>query len=193
MVKDIKSAEHLESLMGEDGDTAFSFDLQSNVMATAQFIFEHYESDFSHNYYNIYLIELGTFYELFFKYKLTLINKSLIWLNPEQYNIEKHDKALMKTITADLALSYAYNFGWIDENEKNLINEMKTIRNKLVHFSMCEPSEEEDTIRFEIIKGRDMQSHLKLIKRLLEDNCADFILHPLYSIITEYKTYKEVL
>ena len=193
MVKDIKSAQHLESLMGEEGDTAFSFDLQSNVMTTAQFIFEHCESKFSNKYYNIYLIELGTFYELFFKYKLTIINKSLIWLNPEQYNREKHDSGLMKTISADLALSYAFNFGWIDEEEKRLINEMKTIRNKLVHFSACEPSEEENTIRFEIIKGKDMQAHLKLVKRLLEDNCADFVIHPLYKIITEYKTYKEVL
>ena len=79
MSKDIKSEEHLESLMGEAGDLAFSLDLQTNVLQTAQFLFEYYESPFSNKYYNIYFIELGTFYELIFKYKLSLINKSLIF------------------------------------------------------------------------------------------------------------------
>ena len=115
MANDIKNEIQLEKLMGEDGDTAFSLDLQSNVLVTAQFIFDHYESTFSNNYYNIYLIEMGTFYELFFKYKLSLINRSLIWDKPEQFNRDKHDNALMKTISADLALSYAFNFGWVKE------------------------------------------------------------------------------
>ena len=193
MANDIKNEIQLEKLMGEDGDTAFSLDLQSNVLVTAQFIFDHYESTFSNNYYNIYLIEMGTFYELFFKYKLSLINRSLIWDKPEQFNRDKHDNALMKTISADLALSYAFNFGWVNEKEKTLINEMKTIRNKLVHFSACEPSEEENTWRCEIIKGKDIRANLKLIKRLLEESKDMFETNYLYKIIQDYKAYKDVV
>lgn len=193
MSKDIKSEEHLESLMGEVGDLAFSLDLQTNVLQTAQFLFEYYESPFSNKYYNIYFIELGTFYELIFKYKLSLINKSLIWLKPEQFDSYKHDNALMKTISADLALSYAYNFGWIDEAEKKLIEEMKTIRNKLVHFSACEPSEEEGVWRCEIVKGKEVLAHLRLVKKLLEDNQEIFRKNYMYKFIKEYKSYKEIV
>ena len=182
----------VDDLLAEVGDTAFTLDLQSNVLTTAQFIFEYKEKHLSTKYINIYLIEVGSFYELFFKYKLSLINKSLIWQYPEKYDKEKHDNAEMKTISADIAIAYAFNFGWINENEKKIIIDFKELRNKLIHFSACEQCENQNVIRMQIIKNKDMQAHLKLIKKLLNDNVTIFKDNYIFQVITQEKTYMEI-
>lgn len=173
------------------GDTAFSLDLQSNVLKTAQFLYKNYEEFV--NYIHIYLIELATFYELFFKYKLSLINKSLIWKKPQDFNINKHKEGDFLSIDVSLAMSYAKNFGWINQDEYNLIDESRKMRNKLIHFSACEQDEEENSgWRFELLKENYMLQHLKLIKRLLKES-KDTFEEPIYAhLIEQQKIYMEL-
>ena len=175
------------------GDTAFSLDLKSNVLKTAKFLYSNYNNQFSIDYLNIYLIELATFYELFFKYKLSLINKSLIWKKPQDFNINKHKEGDFPSIDVSLAMSYAKNFGWINQDEYNLIDGSRKIRNKLIHFSACEQDEEENSgWRFELLEEKDMIQHLKLIKRLLKES-KDSFEAPIYAhLIEQQKIYMEL-
>ena len=181
----------IENVLTDVGDSAFTLDLETNVLKTALFIFEYMDKPFSTKYFNIYLIEIGSFYELFFKYKLSLINNSLIWQYPEKYDKDKHVNAEMKSISADLAIAYAFNFGWINENGKKIIIDFKELRNKLLHFSACEQDDNKNTIRMQIIKNKDMQAHFKLIKRLLNDNTAIFKDNFIFQVISQEKAFIE--
>ncbi len=177
--------------IAELGDIGFSLDLKSNVLMTAHFLYENYNQPLFIKYINIYLIELGTFYELFFKYKLSQINKSLIWKNPKEYDKNKHNEAKFESIKADIAFSYAKNFGWINEAEHKLITNSKDMRNKLLHFSACE-QDEDDCWRCEILKEKDIISHLRLIKRLLEDSKDSFKEALYFNLIKKEKIYMEI-
>ena len=98
----------------------------------------------------------------------------------------------MKTISADIAIAYAFNFGWINEDEKKIIIDFKELRNKLMHFSACEQCQNQNVIRMQIIKNKDMQAHLKLIKKLLTDNVTIFKDNYIFKVITQEKTYMEI-
>lgn len=179
--------------IAELGDTAFALSLQGNVLTTAHFLYENYNQPFFFKYINIYLIELATFYELFFKYKLSLINKSLIWKKPEDFNITKHNDGSFPSIDVQIAFAYAKNFGWIDTQEYLFIESARKTRNKLIHFSACEQDEDENNgWRFELVKGKDMIQHLKLIKRLLKESKESFDEPVYHHLLEEEKIYLEI-
>ncbi len=179
--------------IAEIGDTAFTLSLQANVLKTAHFLYQNYNKPFFIDYINIYLIELATFYELFFKYKLSLINKSLIWKKPEEFNTKRHNDGSFPSIDVQIAFAYAKNFGWIDTDEYLLIDEARKIRNKLIHFSACEQDEDEHSgWRFELVKEKDMLKHLQLIKRLLKDSKESFDEPIYHDLIEKEKIYMEI-
>lgn len=149
----------------EEWDIEFCINLQFNVINCAEFIFENENTELHFKYLGVYLREVGCFYELFFKYILSLISKSLIWASPEKYNAEKHNNADMKTISYEDLLGHAICFGWINKTEYEAIKEIKNLRNKLVHFSCGEmPMSSDDKI---IVTALNLNFHISLIKSLL--------------------------
>ena len=101
----------------------------------------------------------------FFKYKLGLIKPSLIWKEPHKFNQEKHLDADFISKEAFELVNYGRNFDCITEPEYTLIKEVFTLRNKFVHFSLCE--QDSTGIRMEVIKYNFFDNNEKLIKRLL--------------------------
>ena len=190
MVKEERLNE-ITKIIPNVGDMAFSLDLQTNVIQTATFVLEHFDKPFSVKYLSLYLREIGTFYELFFKYKISLINKSLIWKNPKEYNEDKHNNAKFESITADSVISYAKNFGWISEEEYFLLDDFRRIRNKLTHFSACEPSTDSAVWRCEVIKNEDLITHRKLIIHLLEDSSDSLKDNPAFNRLKQEKYFME--
>lgn len=162
------------------GDVCFCIDLQHNVLSCAQFILENENTTISTKYLGVYLREIAFFYELFFKYNLTLISKSLIWKKTASYDEIKHNNAEMQTISYDDVIDNAKSLGWINENEFNAISELKKIRNQLVHFS-CGEIVDNNANEFNLVKI-NLDFHIELIKSLLKANKSKF-KEPLYAII----------
>lgn len=148
---------------------AFTVKLKSNAIHTAFFLLENYDSEFFRKYIEIYMCQISTFFELFFKFLLTQINPSLIWKKPEDFIQENHDNAKFQSIDARTASVLAKNFHWIDENEFKLIENFRILRNKLSHFSTNENTSVHN-ICLTKVKNEEFDNIKQLIIKLLENN-----------------------
>lgn len=162
------------------GDVFFCVNLQHNILSCVQFILENEKTILSTKYLGTYLREIACFYELFFKYNLLLISKSFVWKNVENYDEAKHNEAKMATISYGSVLIHALCIGWINKKEFDEINELKEIRNKLIHFScgefVCKNSGQFSSVKI------NLDFHIALIKSLLKTHKNKFD-SPLYAII----------
>lgn len=162
------------------GDVCFCIDLQHNVLSCAQFILENENTLISTKYLGVYLREIAFFYELFFKYNLTLISKSLVSKRVKKRNKKGQVYYKNEIINGEETIKKAKSLGWINENEFNAISELKKIRNQLVHFS-CGEIVDNNANEFNLVKI-NLDFHIELIKSLLKANKSKF-KEPLYAII----------
>ena len=151
------------------GDLQISMNLEYNMLDYAKYYLEnipfHKTTDIFQTI-KFDIISLGAFYELFFKYKLGLINASLIWKEPHKYNIDKHLSADFVSKDAFELVNYGRNFKWITESEYTLIKDVFALRNKFIHFSLCE--QDGTSISMEIIKYDFFDKNTNLVKKLLQ-------------------------
>lgn len=166
-----------------EGDISFTLDLQTNMLLSAQYVLENFDSPLQSKYINIYLKEVGTFFELFFKYKLMLINPSLIWLQPEKYDSDKHSKADFKSISAERTIALAKNLGWLDNKEYQIVDKYRLLRNKLAHFSAYEFDDEVNSWPYEKFPYYDQVKIKSLTKKLLLEHHDILCDNPFYNII----------
>ena len=178
MVKEEKLNE-ITKIIPNIGDMAFSLDLRSNLLENALYFLENYNERSNTKHLRFFIITISSFYELLFKYRLTLLNEALIWEKPDQFSKEKHLHADFKSISAQKCLDYAKAFNWISKNEEILIRNIITLRNKYLHFSICEQSEDENVWICEIMENDFFENHYILILKLLNENEQDLKTNPI--------------
>jgi len=119
------------------GEMYISSNLLHNLLTCADFFFYYFNKPEKNRFWGQYIVNLATFYELFFKYKMTLIHKSLIWKEIEKFDEDKYSEAEFVSLEAEKVLKYAKNMKWISDANFNNILELFKIRNKFIHFSIC--------------------------------------------------------
>ena len=163
-------------------DIKLALNLEFNLVDYAKYILENRAP---HNIIKIkiYVICLGSFYELYFKYRLGKINESLIWERPEKYQKDKHREADFQSKKASELLAYAKNFNWIDESEKSIIEGVNDLRNRFVHFSLCEQDDSITQKRVVSIENDFFDKNLALMKKLLLAIDTDLQANYLYALV----------
>ncbi len=156
----------------QPGDMEIALSLKGNLGECAEFILEDVHTGRPLSDVKIKLIYYASFYELYFKYRLTTIHPSLIWKDPTKYKHEKHVRAEFTSIDATTVLAYALNFKWISDADADLIKETNGLRNKVIHFGLNEQDSEE-YIRLERIESDFFDKNKELVIRLLRPIISD--------------------
>lgn len=150
------------------GELSISLDIAHNVLLNAKYFFEK-----ENNIHALtgrlsqVMTAIATFYELLFKYKMMLEDKKSIWVNKDKFDIEKHNVADFKSIQATDVLKYAWQQNWVNETEKNIIDATFKLRNKLLHFSICQQDESDEAYQL-ILEADFFDKHKALmIKQLV--------------------------
>lgn len=154
------------------GDIEIALNLKGNLAECAEFILDDVHTGRSLSDIKIKLIYYSSFYELYFKYRLSEIHPSLIWKEPTKYKHEKHVTAEFTSIDAATVLAYALNFKWISAESASLIKETNGLRNKVIHFGLNE-QDSEDFIRVERIESDFFDRNKKLVIELLREIITD--------------------
>ncbi|MBD5087035.1 MAG: hypothetical protein HDT32_06760 [Clostridiales bacterium] len=157
----------------QPGDIEIALSLKGNLSECAEFILENMHAGRALSDIKIKLIYYASFYELYFKYRLSEINPSLIWKDPTKYKQEKHVRAEFTSIDASTVLAYALNFKWVSDADAELIKETNGLRNKVIHFGLNEQDSEE-YIRVERIERDFFDKNKKLVIKLLRPIISDF-------------------
>ena len=175
--------EHLE-MKWEDldkdlqlGQMTFGFDTQTTFLYTARFLLEKASIADIH----IFIICLSNFFELFFKYKLLLIDKKLIWQNQNKFNQQKHNNADFKSITASEALDEMMDRNIVSQDEYDVLSSLFKLRNEFEHFGNCEVSEDKSKYRFVRTDPAFFEKLIKLMKKLLKENENILANNPCYT------------
>lgn len=155
------------------GEMYMSSNLPHNLLTCADYFFYYFNKPEKNRFWGQHIVNLATFYELFFKYKMTLIHKSLIWKKIEEFNEDKYSEANFTSLEAFKVLQYAKTMKWISDANFNSISELFKIRNKFIHFSLC-AEDESGHVKFAYFKSNFEIKHKNLVKKLLLDNEKDF-------------------
>lgn len=164
------------------GDMQVALDLKSNMLEYAQYFLDNYDKPSHIKYFKFYIISISSFYELYFKFKLGLINQSLIWKDPTKFNSEKHVNADFQSKEAKELVSYGKNFNWINDRDETFINQIIALRNKIIHFSICE-QDDPSVWRYELIDKDFFKNNKQIIVKLLKSIEKECLDNPLYGII----------
>lgn len=165
----MKYVKHNEIVAHKVGEMYLGTNLPHNMFTCVDYFFYYYHKPEQYRFLGQYLINLSSFYELFIKYKMTTIHKSLIWKDISKFNEEAYSTANFNSIDANIALSYAKNLGWVNNAEYEIIYEMFKIRNKFIHFSLC-AEDESGNIKIAYFEHDFEQKNYDLVKKLLLDN-----------------------
>lgn len=164
------------------GEMYIGTNLKHTVLQCADYFFYYYQKPEKIKFLNQYIVNIASFYELFFKFKMSLIDKSLIWDDPKQFDINKHSEANFKSINANKTLKYAKNNKWIDDKTYSLLLQIFQIRNKIAHFSLCD-NFDTNHCKFAYIPAEFDNKNYNFIRRLLLENEKDLKDDYLYFII----------
>lgn len=168
-----------ELKFGKVGEMFMSSNLPHNLLTCADYFFYYFTKPEKNKFWGQYIVNLATFYELFFKYKMTLIHKSLIWKEIEKFDEDKYCEAEFVSLEAEKVLKYAKNMKWISAANFNNISELFKIRNKFIHFSICD-EDSKGQVKFAQFKCNFETEHNTLVKELLLkygndfDGCPDY-------------------
>lgn len=168
----------------EVGEIYMGTNLPHNLLSCADFYFFYYDKREKFRFWGQFIVNLATFYELFFKYKMTLIHKSLIWKEIEKFNKDQYSEANFISLGAYKVLQYAKNMNWISNSNFNIISELFEIRNKFIHFSLCE-EESSGHVKFACFESDFEIKHNNLVKELLLKYEKDFDNYIDYQYIKE--------
>lgn len=152
------------------GDMSFTLNLEGNMIDYALYCLEKFDIlPCSHIEMKFYIISCASFYELYFKYRMSLICKKMIWEIPEKFNESDHSYANFKSKTYTYVVNYASNKKWIDNVQKEMIFELDELRNKLIHFGLQEESVNNNEIIVTKLKYYFFENHKNNIIKLLKD------------------------
>lgn len=168
------------------GEIYMTTNLSHNLLKCAEYFFHYYDKPEKYRFWAQFIINLSSFYELFIKYKMTTIHKSLIWKDISKFNIEDYSQGEFVSIDAKKALIFAKNLNWLTDVEYDNISDIFQIRNKFCHFSLCE-EDDYGHVKVAYFEGDFEKMHYGLVSNLLLSNKDLFVNNLEYErIIKEY-------
>ena len=170
------------------GELYFRIDLVGNCLNYARFfITETFEHTYTDNL-SLYIMSLAAFYEILFKYKMYLADKTSVWGEKKPFNNKRFNDANFGSIKMCEAAEKAKKKNWVTESEYDLIMSAASLRNRIAHFETNEPGEPNETneLNFRCIRLEPyyFEKHRDLVIKLLKDN---------ESIFNSHETYKKIL
>lgn len=154
----------------EVGDMSITLNLEGNMIDYALYCLEKFDVlPSSHIEMKFYIISCASFYELYFKFRMSLKSKKLIWAKPEDFNELNHSYANFTSKRFTKVVDYGFNEKWIDNVQKEMITELENLRNQLVHFGLQDESPRNDEIIVTKLKYNFFINHKDNIIKLLND------------------------
>ncbi len=154
----------------EPGDMSLTLNLEGNMIDYALYCLEKFDVlPCSHIEMKFYIISCASFYELYFKYRMSLICKKLIWKKPKEFNELDHSYANFRSKTYKNVVNYGSDKKWIDNVQEEMILELEELRNKLIHFSLQDESVNNNEIIVTKLKYYFFKNHKNNIIKLLKD------------------------
>lgn len=154
----------------EVGDMSITLNLEGNMIDYALYCLEKFDVlPSSHIEMKFYVISCASFYELYFKFRMSLKCKKLIWAKPEDFNELNHSYANFRSKRCKEVVDYGINEKWIDNVQKEMIIELENLRNQLVHFGLQDESSRNNEIIVTKLKYDFFINHKDNIIKLLND------------------------
>ncbi len=171
-------------------DWKISLDLKSNMLTFAEYILDPKNNN-KYDFIDIKfkIISYATFYELFYKYIITLKEgKDAIWVKSECFDLEKHKKAEFSSKdfkeVKKSADKYLTNVN-ISEKENELINSTHSLRNKILHFGLCEQDESTNEWAYQCLDPEFFTANKTIVKKMFLSLNLTLKDDPVYYIIKQ--------